>query len=43
VSVGQFRPEKDHLLQLEALALLLQELKPEEGEVRKLGVFAIAR
>lgn len=34
VSVGQFRPEKDHPLQLHAFALLLHELKPEEGEVR---------
>lgn len=34
VSVGQFRPEKDHPLQLHAFALLLQELKPEEGDVR---------
>jgi len=33
VSVGQFRPEKDHPLQLHAFALLLEELKPEEGEV----------
>ena len=34
VSVGQFRPEKDHPLQLHAFALLLKELKPEEGEVQ---------
>eukprot|EP00731_Ephydatia_muelleri_P031418 Em0022g932a len=42
-SVAQFRPEKDHLLQLKVLAELVQTLPSEKGETVRLVLIGSCR